>query len=664
MPALGLIVVILGLPAVYLWGLDNALIFDDEILANGELFERYGSLFDIQQRMLSYGSFVWIEALFGEGWWKQRLFNLLIHIGVVLALFAFFDRLTALVHWPEDDDDRQPTAASRRATLTVGVLLFAFNPVAVYAVAYLIQRSILMATLFTVLGLWLVLHALLTERWRHLALALICYVLAVFSKEHAIMAPLLALVLYVFVRHPSPRRLVGIALASLAAVAVAGGFFVSIYGSILGQPFDEYSIAFVRQLEAISPTIDEQAYALSLLNQAWLFFKYGFFWAVPYVGWLSIDLRPPFPTSFLELPQLLGAIAFPAWLLGATWLLLRGSERHWTGFIGLCMLFPALLFFTEFSTVWIQDPFVLYRSYLWAIALPGLVVLLLIDLRPITSYAIGAVLVLLFAGMSVERVLSMRDPLHVWSDAIAKVRLDAPPEAVGRWRPFVNRGAVYLENFAPRPALADFDRAEALGEPTGMAQFNRGNALVLMERPGQAVRAFNLAQGKGFDYPQLYFDRGRMLLRLGQPQAAWRDFDTSLAKTDPDELTYWRALERRASTALQLQRYQDAIADFERLLERYPETRQAKIGIAMARINLDQPAQALPLLDEVIEQSPEPGAFYGRAVAHHALGNRQQALDDIDQAIRLQPANSVFVNLRQRILQSRTDTDDAGADEN
>ena len=36
-------------------------------------------------------------------------------------------------------------------------------------------------------------------------------------------------------------------------------------------------------------------------------------------------------------------------------------------------LLPALLFVTEFATVWVQDPFVLYRGYLWAIGIPGLV---------------------------------------------------------------------------------------------------------------------------------------------------------------------------------------------------------------------------------------------------------------------------------------------------
>ncbi|MDU7587470.1 MAG: hypothetical protein E7K47_08725, partial [Acidovorax sp.] len=71
--ALFLVVVTLG---IYLPGLQNTLLFDDNLLKNGTIFSGYGSLTEFKQRMLSYGSFVWLDGIFGEGWWKQRLFNI------------------------------------------------------------------------------------------------------------------------------------------------------------------------------------------------------------------------------------------------------------------------------------------------------------------------------------------------------------------------------------------------------------------------------------------------------------------------------------------------------------------------------------------------------------------------------------------------------------
>ena len=80
-------VIFAGILAIYLPGLGNLPVFDDRLLTSGEIFARYGSLLEPLPRMFSYGSFVWVQALAGEGWWIQRLFNVAIHVAVVLALW-------------------------------------------------------------------------------------------------------------------------------------------------------------------------------------------------------------------------------------------------------------------------------------------------------------------------------------------------------------------------------------------------------------------------------------------------------------------------------------------------------------------------------------------------------------------------------------------------
>ena len=57
-----------GLLAIYLPSLGNGLVFDDAILSNGLVFNDYGRLLPWRPRMLSYGSFVWLQALLGEHW--------------------------------------------------------------------------------------------------------------------------------------------------------------------------------------------------------------------------------------------------------------------------------------------------------------------------------------------------------------------------------------------------------------------------------------------------------------------------------------------------------------------------------------------------------------------------------------------------------------------
>src|SRR5690606_35442129 len=122
---------------------------------------------------------------------KQRAFNLVLHAGVVVALWALYRRVLRYVQAsPAEDGAGAAGEPHRSPALGLAIAVFALNPVAVYAVAYLIQRSIVMATLFTVLALWCFVRAVGERRPLFLAGAFACYALAVASKEHAVLAPL------------------------------------------------------------------------------------------------------------------------------------------------------------------------------------------------------------------------------------------------------------------------------------------------------------------------------------------------------------------------------------------------------------------------------------------------------------------------------------------
>ena len=71
---------------------------------------------------------------------------------------------------------------------------------------------------------------------------------------------------------------------------------------------------------------------------------------------------------------------------------------------------PALLFATEFTTVWVQDPFVLYRSYLWAIGVPGLVFFAVHGPPARVVLGVGLVIGALLVWQSWDRVASMANP--------------------------------------------------------------------------------------------------------------------------------------------------------------------------------------------------------------------------------------------------------------
>lgn len=628
-----------GLGAIYLPGLGNALIFDDNLLADGRIFADYGSLLMLKERLLSYGSFVWQAAVFGDRPAGLRIGNLLIHFSTVLALWSLWRRLIDTSSWPLNAADEAPSLSSRHSAAALGVLLFAFNPVAVYAVAYLIQRSILLATLFSVLALLATLQAAQRQRPQWLLLAAGCWLLALLSKEHALMLPLPALALYLCQR-PLPRQqLLALGAAALVLTGLAALLLALRYDYLLGRTFDAQSADLVRQLEALRPGIGADMHGLSMLNQSWLFFKYGLLWVIPNVQWMSIDLRPPFPLTLNSWPQLLGPLLYLALIAGALLLMIRFAD--WRRLLGWALFTPAMLFLPEFATVWVQDPFVLYRSYLWAITLPLLFALPFIGMRPRTILIIGAALALLFGALAIERVQSMKDSLSVWSDAVAKLDHDAPANAVGRARALLNRGNEYFERQLFSLAISDYSQAAQLGEPSGQAHFQRANALHASGQLEAALAAFQAAEqgsGLGRNAYLLPLQKGALLLRMQRFDEAAASLSKALGLPMNDEERI-RALELHASAVGNLGRHAEAATDFRALLALEPANFSYRANLAFALSAAGEAATALALLDEVNPDGRHAELAFPRAVVLVNLGRQQDAIDAARQALQLQPGD-------------------------
>ena len=653
-PALFGAFVLAAVLAIYLPGWNHELLFDDLRLTDGAIFGNYGSLLTFKQRMLSYGSFIWVDLLAGPGWWKQRLVNVGLHLATVAALYALVRDLLERTRFPEDFESQPHFGMSRKAAVQVGVALFAVNPMAVYAVAYLVQRSIVMATLFSVLACWCFVRGLSGRGVAWYGLALLSYVAAVLSKEHAVMVAAMAVPLYIHVRRPSWKTVATIAGASTALIAVAAVVFFGIYGELIGKLFDQRSLDFAQQLERLSPGITQRMYPLSILNEAALFFAYGFLWFAPNVMWMSVDMRPAFPLSYLAFPQVLGIVGYVGLWIAALWAVLR--RRGALSLTGVALMFPLLLYATEFATVWVQDPFVLYRSYLWAVAVPVLVAIVLTGFQPKTIYVIGCAIGLVFTVLSFERVQSLRDDHTDWGVAAEKIDLKAPASAVGRWRPFMNLGAYHLDRGSLGEAQRSFATAEALGSLHGSARFNLGVALQQQKKHAQALTTFAEAEKQGFSGQSLHYHRGESAFALGQFALAFDSFSQGLASAaegvtgkDMDRMRETMRM-RRAEAAIGAGRYDDAIGDFNALLKASPQNRRLALGLGMALVGKGDTQAAIAQFDQIIASTPNAAAaYYGRAMAHNTAKRRDDSLKDLDRAIALDPRNAQYQQVRAQL---------------
>lgn len=473
------VIVVLALGA-YVGALHYPMAFDDPELAR-EVFAGLGSAPDLRPRWLSSASFWWTTTIVGVDVPLLRLQNVLLHAAAAVALFLLCRELVVYAR------ERDLIAAIAAGAFTV-------HPVAAYGVAYLAQRSTVMATLFSVLSLlaWLRGRTDASSRW--LVASVVFYVMALLSKEHAVMLPAVAVLMSMAIRERvsgSTRQ----AMVVLGLMGAAALWTLWSLRSVVGVAY-EPQLAIVMgaagpaaEAAAAAPPAPAPASAplhlASALSQAGLFFRYVLTWLLPLPALMSIDLRPP---TVSTVGTLAGAIAFIAW---GAYGLLQVAAPSGRRLLGLAMLTPWLLFFTEFAAVRVQEPLVLYRSYLWGIGFAIFVAGAAVPLGQRALVTVGVALAVAFSVGLRDRLATFESPLALWDDAVLKLASDRVPYAD---RPVLNRGVALMREGRREEALRDFDRALNINPANPVAFFNRA---VLHAQAGRTEQArADLAQAR------------------------------------------------------------------------------------------------------------------------------------------------------------------------
>ncbi|NOT12657.1 MAG: tetratricopeptide repeat protein [Methylococcaceae bacterium] len=482
----------LALPVISLYGqfLWSAPVFDDVNFLDGTEHAYYrNKLFSFELRWLPYATFEWTRALLGLNLNWYHWGNLLLHLAASITLFFFLRRLFEHA-LPTTQDSNQGLPPHWLAFF--GALLFALHPASVYAVSYLLQRTILMATLFTLLTWGLFLEGLIREKQRWLLASAASYLLAVLSKEHAIMAPAVAVALLVLVGKQPFRSQLRRILPTFVLYGLIGLFVVFQYKSrhILGEAYEPVAADLLSRL---GPDFDVRlAYPLSILTQCYLFFKYLCVWMIPSPAWMSVDIYQPFAVHFWSWPHTAGFIAFIAYPIAAFRLLLK---KGILGLLGFALLCPWLLFATELSTIRIQESFVLYRSYLWMAGAFAALPFVCQNLSAKQASIVLALTASLMMPLSWLRLTTFSHPLLIWDDAARLVENeDYRP---GMERIFFNRGTELIRVRHYAEAIEDMNTVIKLtagtGNYEGLGYNNRAWAYQEQKQYNLALRDYNKA---------------------------------------------------------------------------------------------------------------------------------------------------------------------------
>lgn len=499
----GIIFSLLGLAVVvYLPFIDNPFLFDDlPFFSHNHAISFLQQDFAFRPRYFPYAILSVIRILFLDQPVFYHLASLLMHCINTTLLFYYLKQL--LINSSYGSNNRAWFIAA----------IFAVHPVATYAVGYTVQLSILMATMFTLSMCLSFIKGLLSRRYVWFLLSAIFYFLAVFSKEHSITAPAITAALCFLFRNEFQANKKAIVLTWVSYIAIAILVSLSIKG-IMGRPY-EHDAAMLFSSQKIDSGVS--MHVLSMLNQCGLFFKYLFLWIIPNPAWLSIDMRPTFENS-ISFWSASKAVAFIAYGGFAAYLLVFSKQK----LIGFALLYPWVFFFVELSTIRIQEPFVLYRSYLW---MPGTLVLLTMLLSGIQNKTIfnllaGSILIVLIA-CSWNRLWVMGNEYRLWNDAAILLDDQNTPGAA---RIYYNRGKALLAKKEWALGIQDFQRVIEIHPKIHQAYSNMGIAYYNLKSMDKALEAFNKSLEITQNNPVGYFGKAMTLKKLGKTESSEEAF--------------------------------------------------------------------------------------------------------------------------------------------
>ena len=462
--------------ALYLPFLGNPWVFDDRtFFSGGPMFYYYATTpLGLGLRLPPYFSLAATETL-GGSMAVHRSISLLFHIASAIALYRLlYDLQRLAAQTGRGTAPASPFDADAAARAAVVAAAFAVHPVAVYGAGYLVQRSILFATLFSLLSIILLLRGLRRGSHADALSAALMFSLAVLSKEHAVLLPGAALPAIALAG--APRRFaLRHAAIYLAACAPAAILVTLLSLGWIGTTYEEAYSAITAQIEAAGGdsasahrSASAHPLAMSAVTQAGLFFRYLGLWLWADPGAMSVDLRVDFAGSWSAGWIAAKVLAFSACgALGLALLLRRGAA----GIAGFGLLYFWLLYLVEFSVARFQEPFALYRSYLWAPGIACVVVAALWRVPRRVAIAAGAAACLALGYAARDRLSSFSSPLQLWEDAVAKLPLQPVPWAS---RTLYNLGREYLYAGRPDKAVEVAELCIARYPETAQCHYARG----------------------------------------------------------------------------------------------------------------------------------------------------------------------------------------------
>jgi tetratricopeptide (TPR) repeat protein len=216
---------------------------------------------------------------------------------------------------------------------------------------------------------------------------------------------------------------------------------------------------------------------------------------------------------------------------------------------------------------------------------------------------------------------------------------------------FLGRGAAYFRMNEYQKAVQDFERACELSPLDVTAHINLGSALAKVGAYDQALDTLNQALTLDSGSFEACLNRGIIHLehRL-DTDSALRDL-TEAIRLRPED---YRGYLHRAAVYAKMDRYEEAIDDYDRSLARNPQFALIYFNRANATMRLGGAEKAIEDYTRFVERFVDHvGGYFNRALAYAEIGDYEKAFSDFDKVITLDPGQTKAL-LCRGILHYRT----------
>jgi tetratricopeptide (TPR) repeat protein len=192
-----------------------------------------------------------------------------------------------------------------------------------------------------------------------------------------------------------------------------------------------------------------------------------------------------------------------------------------------------------------------------------------------------------------------------------------------------NRGLAYHAKGNDERALADFDKSIRLMPKSATPYSNRGAVYISKEEYNTALVDLNKAIEIQPGFSKAYYNRALAYLGLGQTDNAIADFDKAIEFTPERSTTYYRQPTRGNTFGSDFATHLQNTQSYANL----PMAYALRGSVYLNELDYDQ---ALDDFNKAIELQPDLAlAYYYRGIAYTLTGDYDKAQADMNQALEL-----------------------------